>query len=208
MLLVLAVGVFGVLYWTFQSRVHEDKGRLSVTQLNDSLNTIVLSWHSQIEVPMLRRFEEAFATWRNRTGRFVIDLSSPGGALYEGRRVIEFIERMKRSHRVDTQVGPGESCLSMCVPIYLQGETRRAGASSKWMFHEPEFYDTVTDEKTEVRDSERRALAERFFEKYIANSPITPAWQTRLKAEWQGQEVWRSGQQLMDERSGIVTELY
>ncbi len=208
LLLVAAVAIAAGLYWLQQSQVYENKGRLSARQLSDASNTVVLSWHSDIEVPMVRRFEEAFAEWRSKTARFVVDLNSRGGALLEGRKMIELIDRMNRSHTVDSNVGPGAGCLSMCVPIYLQGQTRMASASSRWMFHEPQYYELFSDEKADGNERERKALAGRFFEKYFVNSPITPAWREQLKAEWQGKDVWRTGQQLVDEGSGVITQLY
>lgn len=207
-LLVGAIFVGGGLFWQHQSRVFEDKGRLKVSQLDDADRSVVLSWHSEIEVPMVRRLEEAFDKWHGKTGRFVIDLSSRGGALYEGRKVVEFIAYMKKSKRVDTVVGENQICLSMCVPIYLQGQTRLAAASSKWMFHEPQFYELFSDEKADVKQSEKQAVARRFFERYFTNSDITPGWRDRLKVEWRGKEVWRTGRQLADEGSGIIHQLF
>ena len=206
--LVGAVGVAALMYWQNQQRTFEDKGRLAVSQLDDADRSVVLSWHSNIEVPMERRLQEAFNTWDSKTSRFVIELSSRGGALYEGRKVVEFIDKIKRTHRVVTVVGDKQICLSMCVPIYLQGHKRLAAASSKWMFHKPQFYELFTDEKADVKQSRRNAVARRFFERYFANSEIEPEWREKLRQEWKSKDVWRSGRQLVDEGSGIIHELF
>lgn len=207
-LLLLAVAVAGALYWQHQSAIFADKGRLVVRQLEDGERSVVLSWHHDIEVPMVQRFREAFEEWRGKTGRFVIELSSRGGALYEGRKLVELIDDIRRTHRIDTLVGPDGICLSMCVPIFMTGERRMAAGSSKWMFHEPRFFNSVTDEETDVPDRERKALAERFFARYFSHPDISPQWRAALKREWQGKDVWRTGAELVREQSGIVTDSF
>ena len=72
---------------------------------------------------------EAFEKARNEVRSVIMDLSSPGGSLYEGREVIRVIDRMKRTHKVATHVGRKQICLSMCVPIFLQGQERVAAAT-------------------------------------------------------------------------------
>ncbi len=207
-LLVLAIAIAGGLYWRHQSAVFEDKGRLVVRQLDGGDRAVVLSWHHDIDVPMVQRFREAFDEWGGRTGRFVIDLSSRGGALYEGRKLVDLIDEMSRSHQIDTRVGPNGICLSMCVPIFMTGKRRTAAATSKWMFHQPRFVNFVTDEEEDVPERERRALAERFFARYFNHPDISEQWRNDLKREWQGGDVWRTGAQLVQENSGIVTELF
>lgn len=205
--LMVMVAIAGYMAWQLQQSIYENKGRLVVEQDDSSRDTVVFSWNSEIEVPMERRFIEAFDKWQYKANRIVIDLHSPGGSLAEGRKVIELIKRMKLTHRVDTRVGTHHSCLSMCVPIYLQGQTRFAAANSKWMFHEPRSYDFVTGEKVIEPKSEQQAMARRFFERYFTNSEMDAAWRTQLEQDWRGKDVWRSGSQLVDEKSNIIHQL-
>ena len=136
LLLWAAIAVACFMGWQQYQRVYEDKGRL-VTRIEG--DTLIMSWHTGVHLPMARRMIEAFNQSKNKVKRIVIDLSSPGGSLYEGREAIRAINKMKSSHRVDTHVGRKQICLSMCVPIFLQGQQRIAAASSKWMFHEPYY---------------------------------------------------------------------
>ena len=203
LIVVSAVAVF--LFWQKYQDVYKDTGRLQVVQQG---RTVVLSWSSTIELPMTRRFEEAYANWADKTDKFIINLNSGGGYLREGRQVIEFIKQMKKTHLVETTVGGQANCLSMCVPIYLAGEQRSASRNSIWMFHEPRSYNYYTDEESDEPESERRAASDRFFEKYFVNSEMDANWRQQLAREWVGKEVWRSGQQLVEEKSNIILRLY
>lgn len=190
-----------VLYWQNYQKTFGDKGRLNLSNEGDA---VVLGWQTPIEVPMAKRFQEAYANWGDKTDTFIINLNSPGGALLEGRFVIELIERMKKTHLVETRVESGAQCLSMCVPIYLQGEVRTAAADSLWMFHEPSAYNYITGEKAGESDTQKREAGDRFFEKYFANSDMKPEWQERLRLAWKGRDVWFTGAQLVETDSGII----
>lgn len=205
--LVIMVAIAGYMAWQLQQSIYENKGRLVVEQDRSARDTVVFSWSSEIEVPMERRFIEAFDEWRQKANRIIIDLHSPGGSLMEGRKVINLINRMKQTHRVDTRVGANHACLSMCVPIYLRGQTRFAAANSQWMFHEPRSYDFLSGEKVDGPKSEQQAMARRFFERYFTNSEMDPAWRRQLEREWRGKDVWRLGSQLVDEKSNIIHQL-
>lgn len=202
LLLMTCVAVYLANNLYQQKRV--DLGRLNVEQVGDA---VVLEWRSGVDIPMVTRFTEAFNAWQGRTSRFVIKLHSPGGSIREGRELIELINRVKRSATVDTLVADGDACASMCVPIYLQGQSRIAGPRARFMFHEPRRYTTHTDERVNQPGWEQRAMTQRFFDRYLVNSPITPAWRDRLFAEWQGKDIWKTARQLVDENANIVTDL-
>jgi len=205
-LVVIAIMFAGIIFLAIRAeqRVYDNKGRLGVRQEGDA---VVFVWKSAVDVPMARRFEEAFDEWRYDGARIIIDLHSPGGALREGEEVIQVINYMKRTHRVDTRVRAGRSCLSMCVPIFLQGETRQAAPSSRWMFHEPTARDFFTGEEVNEPAFERRHATARFVERYFVNSDMDPAWREELVAEWKGKDLWKSGRELAAEGSGVVTVL-
>ncbi len=189
-----------------ERRYTADQGRLTV-RADPYRDAVVLSWSSPVGAPMARRFEEAYATWRDDVSIFVVELNSPGGTVAEGKRVVQFMDRIKRTHDLETRVGPGAFCLSMCVPIYLKGDTRVASPDARFMFHEPAAYDVYTGERGGGPAFERRFVADRFFDRYFENSPMNPEWRRWLEREWVGKDVWKTGRQLADERSGVVTDL-
>lgn len=170
-------------------------------------DAVVLAWRGSVEPPMADRLAAAFEQWADETDRFVIDLDSPGGRLEEGGAVIDEIKRMKRTHAVDTRVRSFGLCLSMCVPIFLAGEARIASPSARFMFHEPTAYDVFTEEEIRRPDFERRMDTERYFRRYFASTEMNPDWGVALQAQWDGRDVWKTARELVNEGSGIVTDL-
>ncbi|MEO1151132.1 MAG: ATP-dependent Clp protease proteolytic subunit [Pseudomonadota bacterium] len=182
------------------------KGDFGVRVLKDRPRAVELTWRDGIEAPMALRLEEAFRANRDQADLFVLNLSSPGGSLREGAKVIEVIERIAQTHRVETIVKRGRICLSMCVPIFLQGQRRAAAANSRWMFHQPVLMD-MSGEIAEQPDFERNFTADKFFTRYFENSPMEETWREQLRRDWVGQEVWFTGQDLVDQNSNVVSEL-
>jgi len=205
--LALAFGLAGYMAWDYQQRKFENKGRLIISKSSVVPGAVEFSWRSAVELPMARRFQEAFAQWRDKSDKIVINLHSPGGSLREGRAVIAVIDYMKKSHRVFTYVGPRQSCLSMCVPIFLRGEERIAAANSRWMFHEPSAVDFFTEQKINEPEFERQWMINQFIERFFVKSPINPDWLKGLLVKWKGKDIWFSGQQLVDEQSNIISQL-
>lgn len=187
-----------------QERLFAERGVFTVRQEEGVLR---FRWNSEVEAPMAARLEETFRTWARESDHIVLDLNSSGGAITEGRAVINVIRAMKETHRVDTFVGANKMCLSMCVPIFLQGETRMAARSSVFMFHEPTAYDAITEERVNEPEFERRRSADRFFEEFFVNSAMEPTWREQLRKSWQGRDVWKTGRELVNENANIVTAL-
>lgn len=190
--------------WKSGRKVYEDGPRLEIARTEDA---VVLRWTHRIEAPMAMRFAEAFDRWKNETDRFVIDLNSPGGSLAEGRLVIEEIEKIKMTRRVDARVGPRAQCLSMCVPVYLRGQARMAADDAVFMFHQPSTYDLVTDEKVNRPAFERQMTSDRFFERYFVNSEMNPEWREKLSAAWKDRDLWFTARDLVEQESGVVETL-
>ncbi len=207
LVLVAAFSLAGYMAWDFQQQLFENKGRLVISQSKIVPGAIEFSWRSAVEVPMAKRFYEAFEKSRNKTDQIVINLHSPGGSLHEGAEVISVIKYMKKSHRVFTYVGARRSCLSMCVPIFLLGDERIAAANSRWMFHEPSNVDFVTEKKVKVPEFERQRMIRKYVERYFANSSIDSGWLKVLLQKWPGKDIWFTGQQLVDEKSGVISRL-
>jgi hypothetical protein len=187
--------------------IFRDKGELTVERDRNDPETLVFTWRNEVEAPMARRFEEAYREWRGEGSRILIDLHSPGGALYEGEQVIRVIDRMRETHIVDTRVGNRRACFSMCVPIFLQGEARTAASNARFMFHEPTAYDFYTGERVNEPEFERERTSRRFFDRYFVNSPMDAVWRDNLAVEWKGRDVFYTARELVEQESNIVTEL-
>jgi hypothetical protein len=200
-------GLAAVMAWNLYQRLYADRGQLAVSVDAASPDTLVMAWHHEIKLPMAKLMADAFAARKDSIRRIVIDLDSPGGSLDEGAAVVAVIATMRQSLEVDTRVGAGHDCLSMCVPIFLQGKRRLAAANSRWLFHEPRSVDYFSGKDVSTPGFENRYFARRYLDTYFASSPVDPAWLARTAPLWQGRDLWRSGRQLVDEHSNIITGL-
>jgi ATP-dependent protease ClpP protease subunit len=202
-LLPVMMGVAIIMGVQLYNQQHADNGQLTVST---SSNALVLAWRGQVEIPMATSMRRAFAQHKTTARQVIVDLNSQGGSLREGGEVIYLLDEISQSHELITVVRSRRICMSMCVPIFLQGKARLAAPDARFMFHEPKrFYDDGSEAKG--FSFEREALTQRFFDKYFVNSAMDAAWRARLEAQWAGKDIYKSGQELLDERSNIVTRL-
>jgi Clp protease len=98
---------------------------------------VVIEYDGPIVFPMA---ENLRAIWNeiNKNERFervLLRLNSPGGTSLHGQDVIDVLKEIRDHALLITLVGEHDLCASMCIPVYLQGETRYASPASSWMFH-------------------------------------------------------------------------
>ena len=207
LLWVLMLGTLAALAYTFDVSVYMGSGKLTVTTDPSDQRAVVLKWRGEIAPPMRAKIEEAFREHRSKADRFVLSLSSPGGSVGHGGAVIRLLREIRRTHRLETVLEGNATCASMCVPIYLQGEVRRATGRSHWMFHEVSLRDAVTHEKEDMRPSDQKARTDRLFDDYFRPAGVPDRWIEGMREQMKGgHDVWRTGEQLLRERSGIIQE--
>lgn len=182
-------------------------GKLEVRKDPDD-QTVYLRWRGKIDAPMESRISDAFDVQKAGARRFVLVLSSPGGSLDHGAKVIRLLRRIEETHSVETVVEAGRTCASMCVPVYLQGQRRTAAATAKFMFHEVSFRDYLAKQDSDVPDQAKVSETDRFFRDYFAPAGVPDAWIQKVRAEMAGHnDVWKTGRELIDENAGIVQQV-
>ncbi|MFT3730638.1 MAG: peptidase [Hyphomicrobium sp.] len=171
--------------------------------------TVYLRWRGKVEAPMANRIAEAFDRYKSDAGTFVLSLSSPGGSLDQGADVVRLLRRIRETKTLVTNVEEGAICASMCVPVYLQGERRIAAPDAEFMFHEVNFRDFFSNKAdASVPDAAISRETDRFFDKYFEAAGVSPVWLGNVRAAIaRGNEVWVTGRQLVDEKSGVVQQL-
>jgi hypothetical protein len=200
------LSVLAVLVYQFDLRPFLGNGKLTVEKDAADARIVILRWRGSIEQPMLAKLKDAVAEHRNGADRFVLSLSSPGGSVGHGGAVIRLLRDLKRSHHLETVLESGATCASMCVPVYLQGETRRANPRSRWMFHDVSFRDAVTNEKEDGRQSDSKARTDRLFDDYFRPAGVSEDWIRDMRLAMKKGDVWRSGEDLLRDRAGIILE--
>ena len=78
---------------------------------------MLLTWHGPIMAPMANQIRDAFESRKWQAKRFAFRISSYGGSVAEGERVIEVLRQIKATHELETVVTQGDVCASMCVFI-------------------------------------------------------------------------------------------
>lgn len=136
-----------------------------------------------------------------RSKEFVFNLNSPGGYVVEGKAIIEQLQGLqKQGIKITTSVKNGDQCGSICLPIYLVGNERRAGSHAAFYFH------GVTHLFCNIPN-------ERLTEDYISlllDLGAKKEFIDFLRAEeafTTPGEYWMSGKELHEQGQGFVSEL-
>ena len=169
--------------------------------------TVIMRWRGAIEAPLAARIEETFRAHQATGAQFLLVLASPGGKVDHGGDVVRLVKTMQRTHAVDTLVEGRSVCASMCVPVYLAGRTRTASATARFMFHEVSFRDAVTDKRNEVPEKAIERSTDQLFDRYFRPAGVDELWIKGMRREMRGKDIWRTAEQLVAERSGIVQRL-
>jgi ATP-dependent protease ClpP protease subunit len=164
--------------------------------------TVLLTWNGPIVAPMANQIRDAFESRKRQSTRFVFRISSYGGSVAEGERVIEVLRQIKSTHELETAVTQGDVCASMCVFIYVQGQKRYGALTSSWLFHEVSHMDPVTKQTTRLD----RGAWERLVDKYLRPAGVSDAWIADLKPRTVDSDYWQTGADLISSNSGIIHE--
>ena len=175
---------------------------------------IVLTWSGPVTEPMRDDVIAALDRFKTDRRPIVIALNSPGGSVAYGRTVAVAIRNAAQEHLIDTLVEQGGVCASMCVPIYLAGAERLAHPTARFMFHMASLNPTgpATAQRDEAAVSKYRKAIETLatddlYANDIGTHGVNAAWLAQMRKRIDGRDVWVTGQQLVDEGSGIVNKL-
>jgi len=136
-----------------------------------------------------------------------LSLHSCGGSLLYVQRVVSVLEQIKAAHELVTVVDRGATCASACVPIFLAGKRRAAALTSAFYFHPVvmQLGDPGTDEAGE-RMRVRAELTDDVLTRYFVSAGISEDWLQYLRRSLRTHDLWQSGRDLWESKSGIVTE--
>ena len=209
-----------LLFWTF-FQLPSGSGDVASRQtlsVSEEPSRIVLGWSGPVREPMSERVAAALDRYKADQRRLVLILNSPGGSIEHGRRVVAAIRA--RGRAIDTLVQKAGVCASMCVPIFLAGTERMADPEALFMFHQASLNSSVREniKRQEFSASQEAIFSQAvkaietqatddFFRNDIGIRGINMVWLARMREKISGRDVWMSGQQLVDEGSGIVDHL-
>ena len=194
--------------------VAENKAIQQKLTLEEEDGRVALAWSGPIDAPMRQEFDAVVEKYRGDPRPFVLSLNSPGGSVEHGREVMAALREAAKTHEIDTLVGAGGVCASMCLPIYLLGHKREAAASAVFMFHEAHLVGGPIE--TAKMDEEARLELRRLIEGDVtdilyrtdfAGERVNAQWLAGIRRRIVGRDVWKTAQQLTDEGSGVVDAL-
>lgn len=128
-------------------------------------------------------------------------LDSVGGSIFETKKVINYLEKLKSNNiNITTRVDQGSMCASSCVPLFVQGKKRLAGNASSFMFHGVALYAVTNipeeeDTKIMIDAYLKAGISEKWIQKHID-----------LKVWSSPNETWYNGKELFEDGSNFVTE--
>ncbi|MCO5112822.1 MAG: hypothetical protein M9899_01455 [Bdellovibrionaceae bacterium] len=173
-----------------------------LVEMKDSSETHI-DLQGFIAPPMADKFIEIASTLPPAPHRILFKLNSrSGGSVQEGLKIIEAIDELKlNGYQFDSTVLNGETCGSMCVPLFLQGQKRTAGAVSVFMLH-----GVVPNAFTNIPNESRT----RDYLKLFIRAGVSEEW---IEQKWEDGVFttpgyfWITGQRLVDEKSGMISDL-
>jgi hypothetical protein len=167
-------------------------------EFNQANGRLEIEWSGPIVAGMADDLRTAVGRYETDLKRVVLFLDSAGGQVEEGDRVIGVLNEIKRRHRLATVVLHGKLCASMCIPIFLQGDDRLAARASLWIFHEAGQRQANGEQRTD------RTETWRLFRKYYAPARVSMHWLKSIAPMINGAELWQTGGDLIDAKTGII----
>lgn len=97
--------------------------------------TVYMRYSGPIDSPLADILADAWAANRQNATELIFEIDSFGGPVNHAAEVIATLQVIRQQVELVTVVGAGGVCASACVPVYMQGEIRKAHPASAWMFH-------------------------------------------------------------------------
>lgn len=137
-----------------------------------------------------------------RINHVVLELDSDGGELGCVNEIVSVLREARGRMELTTRVMEGSLCASGCIPVFMQGERRKASGSSIWVFH------GARSAFTNVPDP----IATAEYLDLLSASGLKPGFRAMLEAD---NRIYRPGSFILSGHellavhdSGIITELF
>lgn len=152
--------------------------------------------------PMLaEELRKLLLTSPQRVKRVVLELDSNGGDLTVVRDLVGVLQQVRSRMELTTRVMEGAICASGCIPVFMQGERRKASSASVWVFH---------GARTEATNVPSRRATNDYLD-MLTSSGLSPGFRAELEF---GGRIFRPGSLILSgyevfhvNNTGIIKEL-
>ena len=96
---------------------------------------IGLRYTGPLRPPFADQLRHALLALPQKYNHVILELDSDGGDLSYVKEIIGVLTEVRARMELTTRVTEGSLCASGCIPLFLQGEKRKASGASIWVFH-------------------------------------------------------------------------
>lgn len=164
-------------------------------------DSVGLRYTGPLRPSLAAELRKLLLTSPQRFNHVVLELDSDGGDLALVRELVSVLQEVRSRMELTTRVMEGGLCASGCIPLFMQGEKRKASGSSIWVFH------GARSAFTNIPDP---AATETYLA-LLSSSGMAPGFRAVLEAE---NRIYRpgsfilSGYELFEVyKAGIITQL-
>jgi hypothetical protein len=162
---------------------------------------IGLRYTGPLRPPLAEDLRNLLLKQRQVPGRVVLELDSNGGELGYVKELISVLQEVRHRMRLTTRVMEGGICASGCIPVFMQGETRKASGASVWVFHGARGAETNVPSRAATED----------YLSMLSSSGLAPGFRAELEKD---NRIYRPGSLILSgyelfnvHEAGIITEL-
>lgn len=164
-------------------------------------DAVGLRYTGPLAPPLARELRKLLLSEPQQFNHVVLELDSSGGELSYVKELVTVLQEVRGRMELTTRVMEGALCASGCVPLFMQGEKRKASGASLWVFH------GARSAFTNIPDPE----ATGDYLALLSASGLDPAFRTFLETD---NRVYKPGSLILSgyelfhlHQAGIITEL-
>lgn len=164
-------------------------------------DAVGLRYTGHLVAPLAEDLRELLLAKPQRFNHVVLELDSNGGELSYVKKLVSVLQEVRGRMELTTRVMEGALCASGCIPLFMQGERRKASAASIWVFHGARSAFTNIPDPAATGD----------YLAMLSASGMDPAFLTVLETDnhiYKPGSLVLSGYELFHVyKAGIITEL-
>ncbi len=162
---------------------------------------IGLRYTGPLQVPFADQLRQTLLEGPQKYNHVILELDSDGGDLSYVEEIVQVLAEVRTRMEFTTRVTEGSLCASGCIPLFLQGEKRKASGSSIWVFH------GARGAFTNIPDP---AATERYLD-LLSAAGLDPEFRSYLESD---NRIFRPGSFILSgyelfavHHAGVITEL-